>query len=102
MFTGIFMAGSVALIAAMRKRSWSTNYMPLIVLAVALICYVGGQYLDGTAPSLTLDYIRGFVLAVAGQQALHRMVKNTDWFQAVEAVGDVPAPIAPAPDRVTP
>ena len=91
MYTGILMAGSVALIAAMRRQSWSSNWMPVIVASVALICYVGGQYLDGVQPSLTLDYLRGFILAVAAQQGLHRMVKGTDWFQALEAAGSTPA-----------
>lgn len=92
MYTGITMAASVALIAAMRQQSWSANWMPLIVAAVALVCYVGGQYLDGVEPALTLDYARGFVLAVAGQQALHRMVKSTPWFQAIEAANGGPVP----------
>lgn len=90
MFTAILMSASVALIAAMRRQSWSANWMPVIVFAVALIAYVGGQYLDGVEPALTLDYLRGFVLAVAGQQALHRMVRGTDWFQALESLGNAP------------
>ena len=87
MYLAVLMSLSVALIAAMRRQSWSANWMPLIVAGVALICYTGGSYLDGIQPTLTLDYLRGFVLAVAGQQALHRMVKGTDWYQAIEAAG---------------
>lgn len=90
MFTAILMSASVALIAAMRRQSWSSNWMPVIVAGVALACYVGGEYLDGTVPSLTLDYIRGFVMAVAAQQALHRMVKGMDWYQALESLGNAP------------
>ena len=87
MYVAILMSLSVALIAAMRRQSWSANWMPVIVASVALVAYIGGSYLDGIAPALTLDYLRGFVLAVAGQQALHRMVKSTPWFQAIEAAG---------------
>lgn len=90
MYTAILMTASVALIAAMRQQSWSINWMPLIVFGVALVAYIGGQYLDGVAPALTLAYARGFVLAVAGQQALHRMVQNTAWFQALEAADGGP------------
>lgn len=84
------MSLSVALIAAMRRQSWSANWMPVIVAGVALISYIGGQFLDGVQPSLTMDYIRGFAIAVAGQQALHRMVQNTEWFQALEQAGGGP------------
>ncbi len=88
MYVAILMSASVPLIAAMRKQTWSANWMPVIVAGVALVCYVGGAYLDGVEPSLTLPYLRGFVLAVAGQQALHRMVSGTDWYQALEAAGN--------------
>ncbi len=88
MYVAILMSLSVAIIAAMRKQSWSGNMMPWIVAGVALIAYVGGAYLDGVEPALTLDYLRGFVFAVAGQQALHRMVGGTAWFQALEAAGN--------------
>lgn len=93
MYVAILMSLSVPLIAAMRRQSWSANWMPLIVAAVALVAYVGGAYLDGIEPSLTLDYLRGFFFAVAGQQTLHRMVKNMTWFQALEAAGNLPAPL---------
>lgn len=88
MYTAITMAASVALIAAVRRQSWSASWMPAIVAAAALVAYIGGQYLDGVAPSLALDYWRGFVLAVGGQQALHRMVQRTPWFQALEQIGN--------------
>ena len=93
MYTALTMAASVALIAAMRQQSWSANWMPLIVFGVALVCYVGGQYLDGVQPALTLDYARGFVLAIAGQQALHRMVQSTPWFHALEAANGGPVSV---------
>lgn len=90
MYVSILMAASVAIIAAARRQSWTANYMPWITLGAAVIAYVGGQYLDGVPPSFDLDYLRTFVLAIAGQQALHRMVKDTTWFQAIEAAGNPP------------
>lgn len=88
MYTALLMSLSVAVIALARQQSWSVNWMPWIVAGAALLAYVGGAYLDGVPPALSLDYLRGFVLAVAGQQTLHRLVQNTDWFQALEQAGN--------------
>lgn len=88
MYTALLMSLSVAVIAAIRRESWSANWMPVIVAAIAVIAYVGGMYLDGTAPTLDRPYLQGFVLAVAGQQGLHRLVQGTSWYQALEAAGN--------------
>lgn len=88
MYTGLLMAASVALIAAARQQSWSVNWMPLIAFGVAVAAYVGGQFLDGVQPALTAPYLGGFVIAVMGQQTLHRMVKDMDWFKALEGLNN--------------
>ncbi len=99
MYTSLLMAASVAVIAAIRQRSWSADTMPWIALAAATIAFIGGQYLDGVSPSLDVAYLRTFVLAIAGQQALHRMVQGTTWFQAIEAAGGGPVAELPLVDR---
>lgn len=93
-YTSILMSLTVPLIAYLRRQTWSANAMPFIVAGIALGAYVGGQYLDGTVPAFTLDYLRGFLLAVGGQQVLHRMIQNTSWFQAIEAAGNPRGAIA--------
>lgn len=98
MFTPILIGLTIPLIAAARRQTWTANMMPVIVLGALVVAYVGGQYLDGVPPSFTIDYLRGFAIALGAQQGIHRMVKGMPWFQAVEAVGE----IAPAPDRVAP
>lgn len=88
MYTALLMSLSVAVIAAARRESWSANWMPWIVAGVAVVAYVGGQYLDGVEPALTREYWGGFVVAITAQQGLHRIVKNTSWYQALEAAGN--------------
>lgn len=88
MFTSLLIALTIPLIAAARRQSWSANVMPLIVFAALAAAYIGGQYLDGTAPALTPEYLGGFALALASQQGAHRMVKGMPWFQALESIGN--------------
>lgn len=88
MFTSLLIAATIPLIAAARRQSWSANVMLVIVFAALAAAYVGGQYLDGTAPALTTDYLRGFAIAIGTQQGAHRMVKGMPWFQALEQIGN--------------
>lgn len=91
MYTTILIGLTIPLIAAMRKQSWTADMMPAIVFGVLVIAYIGGQYLDGVPFALSADYLRGFVLALGAQQGIHRLVRNTSWFQALEAVGNTPS-----------
>lgn len=88
-YTTLLIALTPILVALIRKDDWPSGRVASLAIGLALVAYIGGRYLDGVVPSLQIGYLQGFFAAVLGQQALHRLIAGTEWFQRLEDVGNV-------------
>ena len=97
-YTALLIALTPILVALIRTDDWPSGRVASVAVGLALIAYIGGRYLDGVVPSLQIGYLQGFFAAVLGQQALHRLIAGTEWFQRLEDAGNVVAePEQPLP-----